>query len=154
MSIELVEVTDEKEISEVRYIFIEYRKNLGLDLSFQDFQDELDDLPGEYSPPDGSIILAKDEDKTIGSVALRKIEETCEMKRLYVKPEYRGRGIGRRLAEKIIEEARNKGYKKMRLDTLKSLEEANELYRSLGFEECEPYRYNPLDDALYMELDL
>lgn len=155
MSIKFKEVTDEQDIFEVRGIFTEYRKYLGLDLSFQDFQDELDDLPGEYATPEGAIIIAKDEDKTIGSVALRKIdEETCEMKRLYVKPDYRRKGIGRRLAVSIIETARDKGYNKIKLDTLTSLKEANDLYRSLGFKECEPYRYNPLDDALYMELEL
>ena len=155
MSIEIVERYDEQSISEIKDIFIEYRKDLGLDLSFQDFQDELEELPGEYSPAEGAILLARDEDKTVGCVALRKIDETtCEMKRLYVKPEYRGEGLGRKLSKSIIEKARDKGYEKMKLDTLTTLKEANELYRSLGFEECEPYRYNPLEDALYMELEL
>ncbi|MFW5927938.1 MAG: GNAT family N-acetyltransferase [Thermoplasmatota archaeon] len=155
MAIELVESYDEQDISEIRDIFIEYRKDLGLDLSFQEFQDELEELPGEYSPPEGSILMAKDEDETVGCVALRKInEDTCEMKRLYVKPDYRGEGLGKKLALSIIEKAREKGYGKMKLDTLTTLKKANELYRSIGFEECEPYRYNPLDDALYMELEL
>ena len=155
MSIEIVERYDEQSISEIKDIFIEYRKDLGLDLEFQDFQDELEELPGEYSPAEGAILLAKDEGKTVGCVALRKIDETtCEMKRLYVKPEYRGEGLGRKLSKSIIEKARDKGYEKMKLDTLTTLKEANELYRSLGFEECEPYRYNPLEDALYMELEL
>lgn len=155
MTVEMVERYDEQSISEIKYIFTEYRKDLGLDLSFQDFQDELEELPGEYSPSDGAILLAKDDNQTVGSVALRKIDEiTCEMKRLYVKPEYRSEGLGRKLAKSIIEEAKDKGYEKMKLDTLTTLKEANELYRSLGFEECEPYRYNPLEDALYMELEL
>ena len=155
MKIELVQATDKHEMKKVKEIFIEYRKDLGLDLSFQDFQDELDELPGEYSPPDGTIILAKEVDKIKGCVALRKIDEhTCEMKRLYVKPEHRGKGLGRKLAVSIIDIARNKGYTKMKLDTLTTLKKANQLYCSLGFEDCEPYRYNPLDDALYMELEL
>lgn len=155
MSDELIEVSEKKEMLEVKQIFIEYRKDLGLDLDFQDFQEELKGLPGEYSPPEGAILLAKDNDKTVGCVALRKIDDKiCEMKRLYVTPEYRGQGLGRKLALSIIEKAREKGYKKMKLDTLTTLNEANDLYRSLGFEECEPYRYNPLEDALYMELEL
>ncbi|MFW6196352.1 MAG: GNAT family N-acetyltransferase [Thermoplasmatota archaeon] len=154
MAIEIVESYDEQDISEIRDIFIEYRKDLGLDLSFQEFQDELEELPGEYSPPEGSILMAKD-DETVGCVALRKInEDTCEMKRLYVKPDYRGKGLGKKLALTIIDMAREKGYDKMKLDTLTTLKKANELYHSIGFEECEPYRYNPLDDALYMELEL
>lgn len=155
MTIQIIEKYDEQNITEIKDIFIEYRKDLGLDLEFQDFQEELKELPGEYSSPEGAILLAEDNDKTVGCVALRKIDDkTCEMKRLYVKPEYRGQGLGRKLALSIINKARTKGYEKMKLDTLTTLKEANELYRSLGFEECEPYRYNPLEDALYMELEL
>ncbi len=151
----IIERYEEQYILDIKDIFREYREDLGLDLDFQDFEEELDDLPGEYSPPEGAILLAEEESKTVGCVALRKIDDkTCEMKRLYVKPEYRGHGLGRKLTLSIIDKAREKGYEKMKLDTLTTLKEANDLYRSLGFEECEPYRYNPLEDALYMELDL
>ncbi len=101
--VNLVEVKEKGEMAEVRDIFIEYREDLGIELSFQDFQEELDSLPGEYSPPDGTIILAREKKKTVGCVALRRLDEqNCEMKRLYVKPEYRNQGIGRGLAEAVI----------------------------------------------------
>jgi len=155
LTITIIERYEEQYILDIKDIFREYREDLGLDLDFQDFEKELDDIPGEYSPPEGAILLAEEESKTVGCVALRKIDDkTCEMKRMYVKPGYRGQGLGRKLASSIIDKAREKGYEKMKLDTLTTLKEANVLYRSLGFEECEPYRYNPLEDALYMELEL
>ncbi len=138
-----------------RDLFVEYAENLGVDLCFQGFQEELDGLPGAYAPPDGRLLLAIDGDRAAGCVAIRKLGDgTCEMKRLYVKSAYRGQGLGRRLAEAVIAEARAIGYRKMRLDSLTSLEEAAGLYRSLGFVEIPPYRYNPLPDAVFMELSL
>ena len=136
-----------------RNLFVEYAENLGVDLCFQGFQEELDGLPGAYAPPDGRLLLAIDSDRAVGCVAIRKLEDgICEMKRLYVKSAYRGQGLGRRLAEAVIAEARAIGYGKMRLDSLTSLTEAAGLYRSLGFVEISPYRYNPLPDAVFMEL--
>jgi len=143
------------EVEEVRKLFLEYEKSLDIDLCFQDFEKELENLPGEYAAPSGLLILAFEDDAIAGCVALRKLSDgACEMKRLYVKPEFRGAGIGRRLAEAVLREARTIGYTKMYLDTLASMKEAGGLYRSLGFEETEPYRYNPCEDCRFMALVL
>ena len=143
------------EVEEVRKLFLEYEKSLDIDLCFQDFEKELENLPGEYAAPSGRLILAFEDDAIAGCVALRKLSDgACEMKRLYVKPEFRGAGIGRRLAEAVLREARTIGYTKMYLDTLASMKEAGGLYRSLGFEETEPYRYNPCEDCRFMALVL
>lgn len=151
----LEEATTAEDMQEVISLFREYAGSLGFDLDFQDFEGELTSLPGEYSPPGGTILLARFDGAAAGCVALRRIDgETCEMKRLYVRPQRRGRGIGRRLAEKVIERARSLGYHAMRLDTVKTMVEANSLYHELGFREIGPYRYNPLDGASYKELRL
>jgi len=138
-----------------RDLFIEYANSLDIDLCFQNFDKELAGLPGDYSPPSGRLLLVEYEKKIAGCIALRKIDNrTCEMKRLYVKPEFRGLKIGKTLAEKIFEEARIIGYKKMRLDTLPQMLEAINMYKSLGFKEIEPYRYNPEQGAMFMEKEL
>ena len=145
----------ETDIEFIRDLFKEYAASLGFDLAFQDFKKELDELPGEYAPPDGCVLLAKDKDQIAGCVALRKMDEnTCEMKRLYVRPGFRGKGIGRELSVAIIDKAREIGYKYMRLDTVPWMKEAIALYRSLGFKEIEPYRYNPIEGATFMELEI
>lgn len=144
-----------QEVEEVRKLFLEYERSLDIDLCFQDFEEELKNLPGEYAAPSGRLILAFEDDATAGCVALRKLsEEACEMKRLYVKPKFRGVGIGRRLAEALLREARTIGYTKMYLDTLASMKKAVGLYQSLGFEETEPYRHNPCEDCRFMALKL
>jgi putative acetyltransferase len=136
-------------------MFSEYAASLGFDLSFQDFQKELNGLPGDYSPPHGCLLLADEEGRTAGCCALRRLsEDVCEMKRLYVRPEFRSRGIGKALAEAIIYEARKRGYGKMRLDTVPSMKEAVGLYRVLGFREIPAYRFNPIRGALFLELVL
>ena len=146
---------DDTDILTVRSLFMEFAENLGVDLCFQGFQQELDGLPGDYAPPDGRLLIAIDGDRAAGCVAIRKLGDgICELKRLYVQPGYRGQGLGRRLAEAVIAEARAIGYRKMRLDSLTSLKEAAGLYRSLEFVEIPPYRYNPLPEAVFMEMEL
>lgn len=139
----------------VKELFLEYAHSLEFSLGFQDFEEEIARMPGHYGPPGGRILLAFVEDRPAGCVALRRLEEgICEMKRLYVRPKYRGRGIGKALSEKIIEEAGKIGYVKIRLDTLRSMKEANSLYRGQGFHEIKPYRYNPFEQAVFLEKDL
>ena len=127
-----------------------------MNLCFQNFEQELAGLPGDYAPPDGRLLLAEYEGQLAGCVALHKWEAgICEMKRLYVRPSFRGKGLGRVLAETIIAAARNIGYQRMRLDTIEPLmKDAVEMYRKLGFREIAPYRPNPIDGAMYMELQL
>ena len=143
------------EIAQVRELFIEYAQSLGFSLCFQDFDQELNELPGRYAPPQGQLLLASVGAAAAGCVALRPLEEgVCEMKRLFVRHDFRGTGLGRLLATAIIEAAKEAGYSKMRLDTLASMKEATRLYQSLGFHPIAPYRDNPLDGALFLELDL
>jgi ribosomal protein S18 acetylase RimI-like enzyme len=150
-----VQAADTELVAAARTLFCEYAASLGFDLGFQDFETELSALPGGYAPPDGCLLLACYEGRAVGCVALRKLEDrVCEMKRLYVRPCCRGLHVGRRLAERVIVEARQLGYQRMRLDTVPGMERAQALYRALGFCETDAYRYNPIPGARYMELDL
>jgi ribosomal protein S18 acetylase RimI-like enzyme len=152
----IVQAITPSDIQTARELFREYAAWLEVDLCFQNFEQELADLPGEYSPPSGRLLLALAETGIAGCVALRSIgNNICEMKRLFVRPAFRAHGLGRKLAERIVEEARTIGYDRMRLDTLPGkMDRAIAMYRSLGFKEIERYYNNPYEDVLFMELEL
>jgi ribosomal protein S18 acetylase RimI-like enzyme len=149
-------VAGAQDIQQVRVLFREYAGSLGFDLCFQNFKQELADLPGPSGPPSGCLLLAKVDDEPAGCVALRKLTDgACEMKRLFVRSRHRGLGLGRTLAQQIIREARSLGYTTLRLDTVPSvMDSAIALYRSLGFRDIPPYCFNPVPGALFMELRL
>ena len=151
---EIVQAQSSQAVQHARELFQEYAAWLGISLCFQNFDQELAELPGEYMPPSGRLLLAQQDSDIAGCVALRKIDEgTCEMKRLFVRPNFRGKGLGRRLTESIIKEARQIGYERMRLDTLPGrMDRAVAMYRSLGFRDIEPYYHNPVAGAAFMEL--
>ena len=151
---EIVEVKTEPDIAEARGIFREYETWLGMSLCFQSFEEELAELPGKYAPPSGRLYLARIDGETVGCIALRSLEEgVCEMKRLYLRESARGKGMGVTLIEKIISDAREIGYTKMRLDTYPpKMGKAVSLYESHGFVRIAPYYNNPHDGVLFMEL--
>jgi putative acetyltransferase len=138
-----------------RELFAEYASSLPFDLSFQDFERELAELPGAYAPPSGALLLAVEAGEAAGCVALRALApDICEMKRLYVRAAHRGSGLGRRLVDAILREGRARRYARMRLDTVPGMEAAIALYRACGFREIPPYRPNPIPGALFLEVDL
>ncbi len=153
--VRIIHATTDEKIAHAKKLCREYAESLDIDLSFQNFENELEKFPKEYSPPEGRLLLARSTKKYVGCVALRKItDETCEMKRLYVKPPFRGKGIGKTLAKAVIKEARIIGYTRMRLDTLPWMKKAISLYTSLGFKPIEPYYPNPIEGSVFMELSL
>lgn len=145
-----------EQIAQARELFLEYAQSLGFSLCFQNFDKELAELPGDYVPPSGRLLLAEFEGHLAACVALHKLDSgICEMKRLYLRPQFRGKGVGRALAERIIDEARQIGYQRMRLDTVEPvMKDAVAMYRRLGFKEIAPYCANPMAGAIYMELEL
>ena len=146
---------DANEIQETKELIIEYIKWLNMDLYFQNIDEELNGFPHKYKEPDGIFIIAKDENNVIGCVGMKKLDEKiCEMKRLFVNDNYKGKGIGKKLVERIIEEARAKKYEIMRLDTLDIMEKAINLYYKNGFYEIEPYYNNPNNGVIYLEKKL
>ena len=146
---------DDPRVAQARMLLLEYTESLGVDLSFQNVDQELNEFPGSYIPPSGALLLATRSGKLAGSVAMRRLDgESCEMKRLYVRPGSRGFGVGRTLAVAVIDAARDRGYRQMRLDTLAGMDDAQGLYRTLGFREIAAYYENPVPGTRYLELDL
>lgn len=155
MSVRIRPAAIPEDLAQVRALLREYEVELDVDLCFQGFEQEMAGLPGDYAPPQGALLVAEVEGAIAGCVALRPLAAgTCEMKRLYARPAFRGRRVGRALAEAAIAEARRIGYRAMRLDTLPVMSEAQGLYARLGFVDIAPYRDNPVPGARYLELDL
>ena len=152
---DIATVADGPRLADIRRLFEEYAAWVAVDLSFQGFPEELAGLPGEYVAPDGTLLLASVENVAAGCVAVRRSDETgCEMKRLYVRPAFQGIGCGRQLAERAIAWARAAGYRRIRLDTLPSMTDAQRMYERLGFKDVPPYRFNPIAGTRYLELTL
>lgn len=154
--IKIIQAASDSEIAEAKTLFREYEGWLGLDLCFQGFEQELSELPGKYAMPKGRLFLAYSNEKLAGCIALRKLEDgVCEMKRLFVRDQFRGLGLGNLIIEKLIEEAKQIGYATMRLDTFPpKMGKAVKLYESHGFYEIPPYYENPYNGVLFMQLDL
>ena len=152
----LTQAESPAQIAQARELFLEYAQSLGFNLCFQNFDKELAELPGDYAPPEGRLLLAEYEGQLAGCVALHKLDpQICEMKRLYLRQQFRGKGLGRILADRIIAEARQIGYERMRLDTVEPvMKDAVAMYRKIGFRQIAPYRANPIAGAMYMELQL
>ncbi|HWJ96167.1 MAG TPA: GNAT family N-acetyltransferase [Telluria sp.] len=158
-AVELFSAAGRADLDAVRDIFREYAQGLGVDLCFQQFDEELANLPGDYAPPRGALFVARVDDRIAGCCALRPLDaadypNAAEMKRLYVRPAFRGTGLGRHLAEAALDAARQRGYACVLLDTLSDMEAARALYEDLGFEEIPPYYHNPIPGAHYLKADL
>jgi ribosomal protein S18 acetylase RimI-like enzyme len=153
--IEIFPAQTDEDFEVAKKLLVEYVDSLGFDLGFQNFEQELADLPNYFASPEDCLLLATYENQTVGCVVIKRFDNgICEMKRLYVKPQFQGVGIGRALAEAVIKQARKVGYNSMRLDMVLPREAARNLYFSLGFEDIESYRYNPMEKAVFMELKL
>jgi len=152
---EIVQAENRKDFETAKSLIEEYTASLGINLDFQHFDRELQHFPGHYASPGGRVLLAKSGNQVAGCVCLRRLAgDVCEMKRLYVKPEYRGQAIGKQLALAVIQQAKTIGYHCMRLDTLPTMPAAMALYTTLGFRHIEPYYDNPLEGAMFFELKL
>jgi ribosomal protein S18 acetylase RimI-like enzyme len=155
-AMQILRAENRAQVEKVRELFVEYAQSLAFSLCFQGFDAELASLPGKYGPPDGVLLLATIDDQPAGCAGMHKLDDAvCEMKRLYVRPEFRGAGLGRQLASRIVSAARVIGYRKMRLDTIEGrMDRAIALYERLGFTRIDPYRADPIPRTLYMELEL
>lgn len=154
-TLKCLEVLSENDKAQVKYLFMAYQEELGLDLCFQGFAEEVKNLPGVYKEPNGAILVASYKGSYIGIVALKSLDEgICEMKRLYVNPSHRGQNIGEELVSHIITLARNKGYHTMKLDTLSRLKQAIALYQKYGFKQTKAYNFNPDNTVQYYSLPL
>ncbi len=155
-AVKIISVTTPEQIETIRLLFTEYQQWLNFSLCFQGFDEELAGLPGKYSLPKGRLFIAEYEGKVAGCIALRPMDEEgiCEMKRLFVREEFRGKGIGKILTDRIIVDAKAIGYRTMRLDTLQRMETARSLYKKLGFKIIPAYYNNPMEEVVYMELAL
>jgi GNAT superfamily N-acetyltransferase len=151
----MFEIDEHPPLADVAQLFREYAASLDFDLGFQGFDDEVASLPGAYAPPRGALLLARYAHTPAGCIALRELAaRTGEVKRLYVRDAYRGRGLGRALVERLISLARDVGYERLRLDTVPAMASAQALYRAVGFAEIDPYRHNPVAGARFFELEL
>jgi ribosomal protein S18 acetylase RimI-like enzyme len=149
--IEYVYADGDEHLEEVRQLFIEYAESLNVDLSFQNFEQELKELPKRYGPPDGVVVIARVNGKSAGCAALHRLsEEICEMKRLYVRDDFRGLGIGKELITVILTEAVKRNYRLIRLDTLPTMGKAQSLYEAFGFYDVDPYVYNPIPGTRFL----
>lgn len=158
-SIRFITPNSPEELNALQRIFREYANSLQIDLRFQGFEAELAELPGEYAPPRGALLMVLVDEKLAGCCALRPLDavdyaNACEMKRLYIRPAFRGHGVGRQLVEAILDCARLAGYDHVLLDTLSEMESARALYQELGFDEIPPYYHNPIEGAHYLKVDL
>ena len=153
---EIKEAIQPGDIEDARTLFREYERWLGLSLCFQNFEQELESLPGKYAPPLGRLLLVYDDKALAGCIALRPIDETtCEMKRLFLRPEFHGKGFGRKMIDRLLHEARQIGYSRMNLDTMPGrMDQAISLYRAFGFEEIEPYYDTPVSETIFMGLTI
>lgn len=153
--IEFFRITGDEGVEAVSRLFAEYNNSLDVDLSFQNIDEEVDSLPGDYAPPEGELILALVDGMAAGSVALRKLSENiAEMKRLYVRKEKRGLGLGNELITTILEIAGDKGYTHVRLDSFPEMDTAQGIYETFGFYDIAPYTHNPVEGARFLEIKL
>lgn len=155
MEITTITVTTEPDFELAKELMREYVANIGVDLTFQDFENECNNVAMRYAKPDGAFVIAYHNDHPIGCFGIQKIDSrTCELKRMYLRQEVRGHGLGEKLLSKAIQTAAGLNYQLMRLDTLPSMTSAIRLYQKLGFKEIEPYRFNPIEGSKFMEIDL
>jgi putative acetyltransferase len=155
LCLELIDSAQHAQLPALRELLLEYQRHIGVDLCFQSFEEEMEELPGSYAPPDGRLYVALMDGAVAGCIALRRHDtQTAEMKRLFVRPVFHGQGLGKQLAEHIVQDARQIGYQRILLDTLPSMQAAQAMYERLGFADAPAYVYNPVAGVRYMQLAL